>query len=197
MTPINLIHQCAPDLAPVTIAAIVQLESGGNPFLLHDNTTKKTFRPTNATESAKLAIALIKLGHSVDIGLAQINSKNLPALGLKVEDALDPCTNLHAAQSVLKTAWEQSGHDLRGALAAYNTGKTNSGIGVRYSAQVFSKAGVKVPEIPGGKMPPWVNHPGWNPSTLPPIRPSLTWTPEASPLNPNHNGLSPKPIDPF
>ena len=191
MTPIELIHSCAPDLAPVTIAAIVQQESGGNPLLLHDNTTNLTLRPRTFAEAAKLAQALIQSGHSVDIGLAQINSKNLPAMRLEIEDVLDPCTNLHAAQSVMKTAWEQSGHDLRGALAAYNTGKTTTPVGVHYSAQVFARAGVKVPEIPGGKMPPWVTSPGWNPSPLPPIRPVITWTPAASPLKPNGSGLVP------
>ncbi|WP_035418012.1 lytic transglycosylase domain-containing protein [Ferrovum myxofaciens] len=193
MTPIDLIHQCASDLAPVTIAAIVQQESGGNPFLLHDNTTKKSWRLNNADESTKLARALIQAGHSVDIGLAQINSKNLSALGLKIDDALDPCTNLLAAQSILKTAWEQSGHDLRGALAAYNTGKTTSSVGAHYSAEVFAKAGIKVPEIPGGKMASWVTqNPARIPTTLPPIRAVVTWTPAASPLQPRTDVLLPK-----
>ena len=193
MTPIEFIHLCAPELAPVTIAAIVQQESGGNPYRLHDNTTRKSWQPINATASAQLAYELIKSGHSVDIGLAQINSKNLPALGLKIEDALDPCTNLRAAQSVLKTAWEQSGHDLRKTLAAYNTGNSGSIAGARYSAQVFAQAGVKVPSIPDGAMAKWVNqNPAWVPSALPPIRPTMTWTPAASPLQPNSNGLSPR-----
>ena len=195
MIPIELIHLCAPDIAPITIAAIVQQESGGNPFLLHDNTTRKSWRPTSIDESANLAYALIRSGHSVDIGLAQINNKNLPALGLKVEDVLDPCTNLRAAQSVLKTAWEQSGHDLRKALAAYNTGKSGSIVGARYSAQVFAQAGVKVPPIPGGAMAKWVNqNPAWIPSTLPPIRPVMTWTPAASPLKPEGDAFAPKPL---
>lgn len=194
MTAFDLIHLCAPDLAPVTIAAIVQQESGGNPLLLHDNTTRLTLRPKTVAEAAKLAQALISSGHSIDIGLAQINSKNLPTMRLEIEDALDPCTNLRAAQAIMKKAWEQSGHDLRGALAAYNTGKTATSVGAHYSAQVFAQVGVKVPEIPGGKMPPWVNHLGWNPSTLPPIRPVITWTPAASPLTPNATGLYPRTI---
>lgn len=194
MVPIELLHLCAPDIAPVTIAAIVQHESGGNPFLLHDNTTRKSLQPTSAAASAKLAYALIRSGHSVDIGLAQINNKNLPMLGLKVEDVLDPCTNLRAAQSILRMDWDQSGHDLRGALAAYNTGKTATPVGVHYSTQVFAQAGVQVPAIPGGKMASWVNqNPAWIPSTLPPVRPEIKWTPAASPLQPSTNDLAPKP----
>ncbi len=194
MIPIEFLHLCAPDIAPVTIAAVVQQESGGNPFLLHDNTTNTSLRPRSAAESANLAHALIRAKHSVDIGLAQINNRNLSALGLRIEDVLDPCTNLRAAQSILKVTWEQSGHDLRGALAAYNTGKTNSTVGARYSNQVFARAGVKVPEIPGGQMAAWTNYkPSWIPLSLPPIRPVMTWTPAASPLHPRTGTLSPKP----
>jgi len=198
MITTELLHFCAPDIAPVTIAAIVQQESGGNPLLLHDNTTKIILRPRSVAEATRLAQALIDQGHSVDIGLAQINNKNLSSMGLKIKDVLDPCTNLRAAQSVLKSAWEQSGHDLRGTLAAYNTGKTTTPIGVHYSAQVFAAAGVKVPTvpaIPGGTMAKWTaNTSEWLPSALPPIRPVVTWTPAASPLKPNGKELMPKPL---
>ncbi len=195
MTPIDLIHQCAPDLAPVTIAAVVQQESGGYPFLLHDNTTGKSLRPRTAGDSAKLAYELIQSGHSIDIGLAQINSKNLPALGLTVLDVLDPCTNLRAAQAVLVAAWNQSGHNLRGALAAYNTGKPSSPVGTHYSTQVFAKAGVKVPEIPDGQMSAWTNQESlWIRPNLTAIKPVVTWVPAASPLKPTGDALAPKPL---
>ena len=195
MTPIELIQLCAPEVAPVTLAAIVQQESGGNPLLLHDNTTRSTLHPASRTEAEKLAQSLIRSGHSVDIGLAQINSHNLPALRLSVVDVLDPCTNLHAAQSVLLAAWRQSGHDLPSALAAYNTGETTTTIGKRYSAQVFTNAGVKVPAIPGGTLAHWATHDqAWIPSTLSPVRLKMTWTPAASPLHPNHEGMSPSGI---
>ncbi len=178
------------------MAAIVQQESAGNPLLLHDNTTKTTLRPKSFSEAAKLAQALIQSGHSVDIGLAQINNRNLPALGLKVEDVLDPCTNLQAAQSVLKTAWEKSGHELRGALAAYNTGKTTTPTGSQYSAQVFAKAGIKVPAISGGAMAKWATqNSAWTSSTLPPVHPKITWTPAASPLQPSGDGMTPSGIN--
>jgi type IV secretion system protein VirB1 len=34
MTPAAMLEQCAPQIAPVTLAAIVQQESGGNPLAL-------------------------------------------------------------------------------------------------------------------------------------------------------------------
>ena len=199
MTPVALLQQCAPAVAPVTMSAIVQQESGGNPLALHDNTTGKSYRPSNIAEAARIAGELIAQGHSVDIGLAQINSKNLPGLGLGVDKVLDPCVNLRAAQNILLSGWKQSGGDLRSALAAYNTGNTGSGVGAKYAASVYSKAGVVVPAIPGGTIAKWAlaDAGKWfvepvQAAELPPVRPALTWTPQASPLSPRPGGLKPK-----
>ena len=190
--PVALLHQCAPQVSVVTMAAIVKQESGGNPLALHDNTTGKSYRPDNLDEAAKLAADLIKQGHSVDIGLAQINSRNLPSLNLSVNQALDPCTNIHAAQKILLRGWKQSGGDLRAALSAYNTGNTGSSAGEKYAARVFGQAGVMVPAIPGGKLENWAlaDSGSTTGSSLPPVRPVITWTPQASPLAPSGGGLA-------
>ena len=187
---LNAIEECAPKVAAVTMAAIVQQESGGNPLALHDNTTGRSYRPANLADAARLARTLIQAGHSVDLGLAQINSRNLPALGLDANQVFDPCSNLHAAQVILLGAWSQSGGSLRGALSAYNTGNTTGIAGARYSARVYAQAGVVVPAIPGGRLARWAMNgvPVPRPD-LPPIRPRVTWTPQASPLAPNAAGL--------
>lgn len=199
MTPVALLQQCAPAIAPVTMAAIVEKESGGNPLALHDNTTGKSYRPGNIAEAARIVRGLIAQGHSVDIGLAQLNSKNLPGLGLDAQQVFDSCTNLRASQIVLLRGWKQSGGDLRGALAAYNTGNAGSGVGARYAASVYSKAGVVVPAIPGGTLARWAlaDAGKWfvqpvQAAKLPPIRAVVTWTPQASPLSPKFGGLKPK-----
>ena len=191
MTPIVLLHRCAPQVSAVTMAAIVKQESGGNPLTLHDNTTGKSYRPASYAAAALLARELIAQGHSVDIGLAQINSKNLPWLDLNVAQVIGPCANIRAAQTILLRGWKQSSGDLRGALAAYNTGNAGSETGQKYAERVFSRAGVIVPSIPGGKLANWtladVGHTGGG---LPPVRPAITWTPQASPLSPKSSGLA-------
>lgn len=199
MTPVALLQQCAPAIAPVTMASIVQQESGGNPLALHDNTTGKTYRPASVAEAARIARELIAQGHSVDIGLAQINSKNLPGLGLDAQQVFDSCKNLRAAQIILLRGWKQSGGDLSGALAAYNTGNTGSSVGAKYAASVYSKAGVVVPAIPGGTLARWAlaDAGKWfvkpaQAAELPPVRAVVTWTPQASPLSPKFGGLKPK-----
>ncbi len=188
MTPAAMLEQCAPQIAPVTLAAIVQQESGGNPLALHDNTSGKSYRPASVAEAARIARALIAQGHSVDIGLAQINSRNLPRMGLDVEQVLDPCQNLRAAQTVLMEGWKQSGGDLSRALAAYNTGNVGSAVGQKYAAQVFGQAGGTVPAIPGGKVANWTMKA--MSGSLPPVRPVITWTPQASPLLPQAGSLA-------
>lgn len=191
MTPVALLRQCAPQVSVVTMAAIVQQESGGNPLALHDNTTGKSYRPASLAEAAKLAADLIKPGHSVDIGLAQINSRNLSGLNLDVAQVLEPCANIHAAQTILLRGWKQSGGDLRAALSAYNTGNTGSAVGAGYAAQVFWQAGVIVPAIPGGRLANWsLTGAEQTGSPLPPIQAVITWTPQASPLSPQAGALA-------
>ena len=190
---LNAIEECAPKVAAVTMAAIVQQESGGNPLALHDNTTAQSYRPASLAEAARLARTLIQAGHSVDLGLAQINSGNLPALGLDADQVFDPCSNLHAAQVILLGAWSHSRGSLRGALSAYNTGNTTGIAGARYSAHVYAQAGVVIPAIPGGRLARWAvdGVPVPRPD-LPTIRPRITWTPQASPLDPKAVGMAPQ-----
>lgn len=157
MTPIALLEQCAPLVAPITMAAIVEHESRGNPWAVHDNTTGASFAPGSLAEAAEMASRLIAQGHSVDMGLAQINSRNAAAFRLSPREALDPCTNLRAAQEVLLDAWWRSNGDLRGALSAYNTGRTTSVIGAQYAAKIYAAAGIHVPPIPGGVMASWTH----------------------------------------
>ena len=192
MTPVVLLHQCAPQVSAVTMAAIVEQESGGNPLALHDNTTGKSYRPAGLAQAAKLASDLIQQGHSVDIGLAQINSRNLSGLNLNVHQVLDPCTNLHAAQAILLRGWSQSRGNLRAALSAYNTGNTGSAVGAKYAAQVFGMAGVIVPAIPGGKLASWsfADSAGTPDRSSPPVRAVVTWTPQASSLSPQAGALA-------
>ena len=88
---------CAPNVAPITLQAVVRVESGGNPLALNVNGIRVQPPPArDAREAARVAESYIARGYSVDIGLMQVNSRNLAALGTTVEQVLDPCTNLHA-----------------------------------------------------------------------------------------------------
>jgi type IV secretion system protein VirB1 len=148
----------------MTLAAIVQHESGGHPLAIHDNTTATSYWPQTEAEAIAWAKSLIALGHSVDLGLGQINHKNLAWLGQSVETIFKPCANLTAAQGVLLAAWRQSDGSLPNTLSIYSTGKIND-TGASYAAAIYAQvrpnaapaAAPVVPAIPNGTLPAWVS----------------------------------------
>ena len=185
--PPHTLHQCAPRIHPITLSAVVRQESGGNPLLIHNNSTGHTYRPKSPGEAMALAGKLIRQGHSVDLGLAQINSRNLSWLGLDVKSVFDPCRNLAAAQTVLLDGWKRSGGNLRKTLALYNTGKPDSKAGAKYAARVYSQAGGVIPALTDssgsqGGQTAYIN--------APPLRIKIEWTPAASPLQPHGDALT-------
>lgn len=146
-----MIQQCAPAVGQVTMSAIVQTESGGHPWAIGDNTAKLSRQPRTKDEAVSTAKDLIAAGHNIDMGLGQINSKNLSWLGLNVEQVFDPCTNLAAAATVLSGAYQRAVKQhgagqqaLLAALSAYNTGSLVNGFGNGYVQKVVNNSGVKV-----------------------------------------------------
>lgn len=145
---LGLASQCAPNVAPQTVAAIVHTESGGNPYALNVNGGRQPARQLNAANAAATARRYVSLGYSVDLGLGQINSRNMRWLGLTWETVFDPCTNIAALASVLTTNYNaaKAGRDpqtaLRVALSMYNTGSQTRGFRNGYVAKVVSNAGV-------------------------------------------------------
>ena len=83
--PAELLAACAPTVAPDLMAAIVRVESAGDPLSLNINrrgNPAQALHPASADGAARLAEAVIRQGASVDIGLAQINSRNLGWQGI-------------------------------------------------------------------------------------------------------------------
>lgn len=154
-----LLETCAPQVSPVTMAAIVAQESGGDALVIHDNRTAKTLRLQSLAQAVAIAQRLIDAGDSLDLGLAQINSANLLTLGLNVEAVFEPCTNLHTAQTLLLEDWKRSGGDLRATLAAYHTGcstrcaPVKEVLGAAYSAGIYARARVDRRFLQTGRVP--------------------------------------------
>ena len=143
-----LAAQCAPNVAPQTVAAIVQTESHGFPFALNVNGGSQPPAPNNATSAAATAQRYIAAGYSVDLGLGQINSRNMRWLGLTWETVFDPCTNIAALGRVITRNYRTAivGRDpqtaLRVALSLYNSGSASRGFRNDYVARVVGNAGV-------------------------------------------------------
>lgn len=130
----TLLQQCAPNVGERTMTAIVRVESNAYPLAIYDNTTRRSFSPHTIHDAMTTARALLDAGHSVDLGLAQVNASNLPRLGINVRDAFDPCTNLRGAATILETDYEAAAnrfspgpYALRRAIGAYNSGSIYAG----------------------------------------------------------------------
>ena len=144
--------ECAPQVHPRTMDAVVQVESHGRVLALNVNRLRtQPPQPATADAAAQAAEAWIARGYSVDIGLGQLNSRNLATLGLTVRAALDPCTNLRGAAAILAAnyagAVQRVGEGqlaLGMALSAYNTGSYdrgfNNGYVARYAVPALSGA---------------------------------------------------------
>jgi type IV secretion system protein VirB1 len=147
---------CAPNVAPVTVQAIVQVESGGNPLAVNVNGIRVQPPPaSSAKEAAQEAESYIARGYSVDLGLMQVNSRNLAALGITVEQVLEPCTNIRAAATILTADYAEAARTrgdgqpaLQAALSAYNTGNVYRGFTNGYVASYYGPGGI--PALTGG-----------------------------------------------
>lgn len=147
-----LVAQCAPTVAPETLLSVVHVESRFNPLAIGVNGEPRvSVSAATPAEATTKASALIAAGRSVDLGLGQINSKNLGWLGLSVEAAFDPCRNLAAAARVLQAGYDGGAageqEALRRALSRYNTGDARRGFANGYVAKVERAATQVVPAI--------------------------------------------------
>jgi len=150
-----LAAECAPLVPLEAISAVIQTESSFNPLVINVNGQNKLMRqPSNDREAIVTAMWLIDHGYSVDLGLAQINSKNLNAVGLSVAEAFDPCKNLAAGAKILqanfwraKGTGQEDGPAMLSAYSAYNTGSLTYGFQNGYVQGVESNAGATSDQV--------------------------------------------------
>lgn len=145
----QVIAQCAPNVAPVTMMAIVKVESGGNPLAINVNGKQRLARqPRSLVEAVAWANWLVDKGYSVDLGLAQVNSKHLRRFGLTAETLFYPCYNIAAGAQILTENYTQATKKygggqsaLRAAISAYNTGNHTAGFSNGYVRKVTGAVG--------------------------------------------------------
>lgn len=142
-----LIALCAPAIHPVTAARLIQHESGGQAFAIGINgDIKLSQQPRTEAQAVAIAKSLIKYGYSIDMGYAQINSKNLQRLGIRVDDVFKPCINLQAMQTILQANYIQAAAQygegqtaLQIALSRYNTGHSQRGFQNGYVRRLYTR----------------------------------------------------------
>ncbi len=139
-----LMQKCAPWSNSSVLRSVAHVESNFDPLTLRNNAKHVSIALTSVAASADQAKLWISRGNSVDIGLMQINSSNLSALGMTIEDALDPCRSLDAGARILSAAYTQGTTvadrqaALLIALSRYNTGRSLAGLANGYVGQVLA-----------------------------------------------------------
>jgi len=141
-----MLTDCGPAVSPETTQAIIQVESGGNPLAIGDNTLKRSFSPKTTAEAVELASRLINQGHNIDIGLMQINSCHIRPMNLTLQELFDPCHNIRIGTTILAEFYRQHKtsdpvQSLFRALSAYNTGQAWKGAG--YVNKILEAAGAR------------------------------------------------------
>jgi hypothetical protein len=132
--------------------AIVAVESHGYAYAVNDDTTHASYcvpgaraYPCSREQAKTIAEWAVGLGHSVDVGIAQINSSNFRAYRVTAAKMLEPCANLQLGSAILEGAYRYSSarfgnqrDALWHAIMAYNTGSLYAG--ERYVRAVVTAA---------------------------------------------------------
>jgi type IV secretion system protein VirB1 len=143
-----LILACAAQVAPATLQAIVQVESGGDPYVVNI-VGVGAIHAHNASEAIARTQRAVAQGHNVAMGLMQVTTQTATRLGYAIPQLFQPCTNLRAGAQVLTENYRVASRSrgegqtaLQAALSAYNTGNFLSGFSNGYVALYYSgKAG--------------------------------------------------------
>ena len=130
MDLLTLAILCGPWVAPATTLSVIQVESGGHVYAVHDNTSQRSFNPATSREAEALASALIRAGHRVDLGLMQINYDVwLRPAHVRLDQAFNACTNIAFGTTILSAAFARESLHARSppealarALSVYNSG---------------------------------------------------------------------------
>lgn len=147
------IMHCAPQVAEITMLAIIKTESKGNPLAIGLNKGYKlVYQPHNLAQATEWANYLEKHGYNFDIGITQVNIKNVHKYGYKASDMLDICLNLSIGAKVLQQNYKNAllksntqQEALLKAISAYNTGNYSNGFYNGYVQKVvFNAVGSKI-----------------------------------------------------
>jgi type IV secretion system protein VirB1 len=161
-TAAQLAARHAPMVNTGTLLAFAYRESRLHPFAIHDNTSGQSVFPASVDEAVGLARTGLAHGHSIDLGIMQVNSANLARTGLTVTAAFDAGESMRAGALILTAAYQQCLRGnanptggaqqaaLRCAASIYNTGREQAGILNGYQADVWRAAAVVVPAIQFG-----------------------------------------------
>lgn len=137
-----LAQQCAPSVDAQTMAAVVRVESGFNPFAIGVVGGRLERQPRDKAEAVLTARALEAAGYNFSLGVGQVNRHNLARYQLDYEKAFDACESLRASSAILtecftraKSRYRQQQHALQAALSCYYSGNFSTGFTTESTGQ--------------------------------------------------------------
>ena len=139
-----LVLTCAPLVAHDTALALIEVESGGNPFAIGVVGGALMRQPVNLAEAVATAAALDATGWNYSVGLGQINKRNFQRFGLNPATAFEPCANLAAMQGILGECFSRASQRtskqaaLRNAFSCYYSGNFMTGHQHGYVGKVLT-----------------------------------------------------------
>ncbi len=139
---IDLSAQCAPTVAIETMAALVRVESGFNPFAIGVVRGSLQRQPRSLEEAIATANDLDARGWNFSVGLSQVNKANFKKYGLTNESAFNPCANLRAGSQILEACftnavgrYSTTQQALQGAFSCYYSGNYQTGFKQDFAGQ--------------------------------------------------------------
>ncbi|GAO22540.1 Lytic transglycosylase catalytic [Alicycliphilus sp. B1] len=138
--------QCAPQVSPVLMQALVRTESAWNPYAIGPDAGQRAIaQPQTLDEAVKTVKQLQAMGAKFSVGLAQIHISNVTSRGITWEQAFNPCSNLRIGQTILFEYYGKaikegySGVDaVWAALRGYNSGGVNRTVSDKYAEKIFT-----------------------------------------------------------
>jgi type IV secretion system protein VirB1 len=143
------------------MAAVMEVESGYNPYAIGIVGGRLARQPKNAEEAVATALQLEANGWNFSLGVAQVNRHNLPKYQINYAQAFDACTSVRVGSKILEecyvralkiTANPQSA--LHAAFSCYYSGNFTRGfkpdvVGKpSYVQKVLASAGFASKAIP-------------------------------------------------
>ena len=129
-----LAQQCAPNVAPQTLAALASVESSHNPYAIGVVGGALSRQPRSLREALESAAQLMRENRNFSVGLVQINRHNFAKHNVTIEQVFEPCTNLRVGGAILQACYSQAAqklpdpqHALQGALSCYYSGNLRRG----------------------------------------------------------------------
>jgi type IV secretion system protein VirB1 len=145
----QVVAQCAPQVNPDTLAAIIRVESGGDALVLHDNSNGRTYHPKTRAQAIQILTTLMATGARVDVGLGQVDTENFARYGLTAHNAFNVCRNIQVAGKILtvdyrlaKMTYPAGQPALYHTFELYNSGNTSGDAG--YADRILAAAGYPV-----------------------------------------------------